>query len=198
MADEIGAAKPMSSAEEQLADSWVDGDRPMLTGPVVLVDYDERWPQLYRREAERISGVLGDRMLLVEHVGSTSVPGLPAKPIIDIVLVVAVSADEPAYLPALQAAGYRLVIREPDWYQQRVLKGPDTNVNLHVFSAGCAEVERMLAFRDRLRAHDGDRDLYLRIKRELATRDWTYIQNYADAKTDVVTDILRRADAGAG
>jgi len=96
MADEIGAAKPMSSAEEQLADSWVDGDRPMLTGPVVLVDYDERWPQLYRREAERISGVLGDRMLLVEHVGSTSVPGLPAKPIIDIVLVVAVSADEPA------------------------------------------------------------------------------------------------------
>ncbi len=198
MADEIGAAKPMSSAEEQLADSWVDGDRPMLTGPVVLVDYDERWPQLYRREAERISGVLGDRMLLVEHVGSTSVPGLPAKPIIDIVLVVAVSADEPAYLPALQAAGYRLVIREPDWYQQRVLKGPDTNVNLHVFSAGCAEVERMLAFRDRLRAHDGDRDLYLRIKRELATRDWTYIQNYADAKTDVVTDILRRAGAGAG
>ena len=198
MADEIGAAKPMPSAEEQLADSWVDGDRPMLTGPVVLVDYDERWPQLYRREAERISGVLGDRMLLVEHVGSTSVPGLPAKPIIDIVLVVAVSADEPAYLPALQAAGYRLVIREPDWYQQRVLKGPDTNVNLHVFSAGCAEVERMLAFRDRLRAHDGDRDLYLRIKRELATRDWTYIQNYADAKTDVVTDILRRAGAGAG
>ena len=96
MADEIGAAKPMPSAEEQLADSWVDGDRPMLTGPVVLVDYDERWPQLYRREAERISGVLGDRMLLVEHVGSTSVPGLPAKPIIDIVLVVAVSADEPA------------------------------------------------------------------------------------------------------
>jgi len=98
----------------------------------------------------------------------------------------------------LQAAGYRLVIREPDWYQQRVLEGPDTNVNLHVFSAGCAEVERMLAFRDRLRAHDGDRDLYLRTKRELATRDWTYIQNYADAKTDVVTDILRRAGAGAG
>ncbi len=177
---------------------WVDGDRPKLTGPVVLVDYDERWPELYQREADRISDLLGDGVLLIEHVGSTAVPGLAAKPIIDIILVVANSADELAYLPALQAAGYRLVIREPGWHQHRVLKGPDTNVNLHVFSAGCPEVERMLAFRDWLRTHDTDRELYDRTKRELATRDWTYIQNYADAKTDVVTDILRRAGAVAG
>ncbi len=193
MADEIGAAKPALYTEEQLAAIWVGGDPPKLTGPVVLVDYDECWPQLYQREAERITGLLGDGVLLIEHVGSTAVPGLAAKPIIDINLVVADSADEPAYLAALQAAGYRLVIREPDWYQHRALKGPDTNVNLHVFSVGCPEVERMLVFRDRLRTHDADRDLYARAKRELATRDWTFIQNYADAKTDVVTDILRRA-----
>ena len=198
MADEVGAAKRVPSTEQQRAASWVDGDRPKLSGPVVLVDYDERWPLLYRQEADRIGSLLGGRVLLIEHVGSTSVPGLAAKPVIDIVLAVADSADEPAYLPALQAAGYRLVIREPDWYQHRVLKGPDTNVNLHVFSAGCPEVERMVAFRDWLRTHDADRDLYARTKRELATRGWTYIQSYADAKTDGVTDILRRAGAATG
>jgi GrpB-like predicted nucleotidyltransferase (UPF0157 family) len=123
------------------------------------------------------------------------VPGLAAKPIIDIVLKVPDSADEPAYLPALEAVGYRLVIREPHWYQHRVFKGPDTNINLHVFSANCPEAQRMLIFRDWLRSHEVDRQLYAASKRELANRSWTYIQNYADAKTDVVTQILRRAAA---
>ena len=195
MAEETGPVKPARYTDEQLAEIWVDGGPPRLSGPVVLVDYDESWPRLYEREAERIRDVLGPRVLLIEHVGSTSVPGLAAKPIIDIDLVVADSGDEAAYLPALQAAGYRLVIREPDWYQHRVLKGPGTNVNLHVFSAGCPEVERMVAFRDWLRAHDADRDLYARTKRQLAGREWTYVQNYADAKTHVVTDIMRRATA---
>ena len=103
---------------------------------------------------------------------------------------------EPAYLPALEAAGYELVIREPDWYEHRCLKGPDTKVNLHVYPAGCPEVERNLAFRDRLRADAADRDLYARTKRELATRPWTYVQQYADAKTEVITEILRRAGPG--
>ena len=91
------------------------------------------------------------RVLRLEHVGSTSIPGLAAKPIIDIVLVVADSADEAAYVPALEAAGYVLRIREPGWFEHRVLNGPDTKVNLHVFSDGCPEIGRMLAFRDRLR-----------------------------------------------
>jgi GrpB-like predicted nucleotidyltransferase (UPF0157 family) len=107
--------------------------------------------------------------------------------------VVADSADEVNYLPALETAGYRPVIREPDWYEHRCLKGPDTKVNLHVYSKGCPEVERNLAFRDWLRAHDVDRDLYARTKRELASREWTYIQQYADAKTQIVTEILQRA-----
>jgi GrpB-like predicted nucleotidyltransferase (UPF0157 family) len=148
------------------------------------------------RAAARIRGALGERVEQLEHIGSTSVPGLAAKPIIDILLIVPDSSDEPAWLPDLEAAGYLLVIREPDWHQHRCLKGPDTNVNLHVYSPGCPEIERYLLFRDRLRGHPEDRDHYQRVKRELAERDWTYVQEYADAKTEVVEGIIARARAG--
>jgi len=121
------------------------------------------------------------------------VPGLAAKPVIDITLVVRDSSDEPAYVPDMEAAGYRLTIREPEWFEHRLFKGPDTNVNLHVFSPGCQEIERMVGFRDWLRTHPEDRDLYLRTKRELSTRTWAYVQNYADAKTEVVEAIAARA-----
>src|SRR5262249_24882897 len=141
----------------------------------------------------RIRRALGRRALLVEHVGSTSVPGLAAKPVIDIILVVDDSSDEPAYVPPLEAEGYTLRIREPDWHEHRVLKGPDTNVNLHVFSDRCIEVERMLAFRDWLRAHTEDRYLYEDEKSRLARKEWKYVQNYADAKSNVVQQILARS-----
>jgi GrpB-like predicted nucleotidyltransferase (UPF0157 family) len=163
-----------------------------------LAEYDPEWPRLFEREAGRIRAALVERALLLEHVGSTSVPGLAAKPLIDILLVVPDSANEPAYVPALEAAGYRLTIREPDWYQHRLFKGPDTNVNVHTFSPGCVEVERMLRFRDWLRTHSDDRERYERAKRELAAQTWQYVQNYADAKTKVVEAILARAEAGPG
>lgn len=162
---------------------------------IELAGYDEEWPRLFEREAARIRGALGPKALQVEHVGSTSVPGLAAKPIVDIVLVVANSSVEEAYVPELEAAGYVLQIREPDWFEHRLFKGPDTNVNLHTFSDGCEEIDPMLAFRDWLRAHDDDRDLYLNAKRELATREWKYVQNYADAKSAIVTEILERASS---
>ena len=169
------------------------GELQPLAGKVEIADYDARWPQLFDREAARIRAALTDRALLLEHVGSTAVPGLPAKPRIDILLVVASSPDEPAYVPALEAAGYVLRIREPSWHEHRLLRGPDTAINLHVFSRGCPEIERMLRFRDWLRTSEADRDLYARTKRELAQRDWKYTQDYADAKTAVVADILTRA-----
>jgi GrpB-like predicted nucleotidyltransferase (UPF0157 family) len=103
------------------------------------------------------------------------------------------STDEPGYVPDMEAAGYVLRIREPEWFEHRVFKGPDTNVNLHVFSAGCEEVDRMLLFRDHLRSNEPDRELYARGKRELAARDWKYVQQYADAKTAVVEEIMGRA-----
>jgi len=133
----------------------------------------------------------------LEHVGSTAVPGLAAKPIIDIMLVVPDSGDELAYVPDLGAAGYALVIREVERQQHRVFKGPDTNVNLHVYSPGSPEIERYLIFRDRLRSDPADRERYQRVKRELARRDWRYVQQYADAKTEVVEEIIARAQGQA-
>ena len=174
------------------ATAWVAGTRPRLDGPVVLAAYDPAWPGLFERDATRVRAALGEHTVLLEHVGSTSVPGLAAKPVIDILLVVPDSADEPAYVPPLEAAGYRLVIREPHWHEHRLFKGPDTNVNLHTFSPGSAEVRRMLAFRDRLRTNADDRALYESTKRELAARTWAYVQDYADAKGAVVEAILRR------
>ncbi len=181
----------MSTGESRLEFAGDDE----LRRHVELVGYDAGWPALFAREEERIRGALGPAALLVEHAGSTSVPGLAAKPCIDIVLAVPDSAAEPSYLPALEAAGYVLRIREPDWFEHRVLKGPDTNVNLHVFSDGCAEVDRMLLFRDWLRRSDADRDRYERAKRELARRTWRHVQHYADAKGPVVQEIMARATA---
>jgi GrpB-like predicted nucleotidyltransferase (UPF0157 family) len=179
--------------EDELRASLVGG--PPSSGPVVLVDYDPDWPRLFAREEERIRDALGSRALLIEHAGSTSVPGLAAKPVIDIVLVVADSADEAAYLPALKAAGYVLRVREPEWFEHRLLKGPDTSVNVHVFSPDSPEIERMLLFRDWLRRNEADRALYERAKRELAQKEWEYVQHYANAKSDVVEQIIARARA---
>jgi GrpB-like predicted nucleotidyltransferase (UPF0157 family) len=178
--------------EEQIRAHTIDQLLP-LSSKIQIVEYDPRWPDLFRREGDRIRATLGDCARLIEHVGSTSVPGLPAKPVIDIVLVVVNSADEAAYVPPLEAAGYVLRIREADWFEHRMFNGPDTDVNLHVFSAGCREIDRMLRFRDWLRQHTADRDLYARTKRALAKEDWKYVQNYADAKTAVVEEILGRA-----
>jgi GrpB-like predicted nucleotidyltransferase (UPF0157 family) len=178
--------------EEQIRAHTIGELRP-LSGRIVIVEYDPRWPGLFDREADRLRAVLGPRALRIEHTGSTSVPGLAAKPIIDMLLAVAESADEPAYVPDLEAAGYTLRIREPDWYEHRMFKGPDTDINLHVFSRGCPEIDRVLLFRDRLRSHAGDRELYERTKWALAREDWKYVQNYADAKTAVIEEILARA-----
>jgi GrpB-like predicted nucleotidyltransferase (UPF0157 family) len=163
------------------------------TAPIEIRDYDPAWPALYEREAARVRAALGDRVVRIEHVGSTSVPGLPAKPIIDVGLEVPNSAVEEEYVPAVAAAGYVLRIREPEWFEHRLFRGPDTSVNLHVFSAGCEEFERMLLFRDRLRASAVDRGRYAAVKRELAAREWKYTQQYADAKTAVVEEIIAAA-----
>jgi len=171
------------------------GELKPLDRNIRLVEYDPQWPLMFQHEAERIRAALGARALRIEHAGSTSVPGLAAKPIIDIILEVADSSKENSYVPALEAAGYVLRIREPDWNQHRMFKGPDIELNLHVYTSGCEEISRMLAFRDWLRVDDADRELYERTKRELAEEKWKYTQDYADAKTAVVAEILTRAQA---
>jgi len=184
----------MPSREDELQAVTI-GAPNRVDGPIVLAEYDPAWAVLYEREAERVHATLGSRVRLLEHAGSTSVPGLAAKSIIDMVLAVADSADEAAYVPQLESAGYVLRIREPDWHEHRLFKGPETNINLHTFSDGSSEINRMLAFRHRLRTHDDERDLYLATKRELAARHWTYVQDYADAKGEVVEGIIARAVA---
>jgi len=168
---------------------------PATTVEIELVEYDPSWPALYEREATRITDALRERAILLEHVGSTAVPGLAAKPRIDIVLVVADTRDEGRYVAALEAAGYALRIREPDWHEHRLFKGVAPDVNLHVFSQGCSEVGRMIRFRDHLRVDEHDRFLYEQTKRKLATRRWGSVQDYADAKTSVVDAISDRAAA---
>jgi GrpB-like predicted nucleotidyltransferase (UPF0157 family) len=190
MTEHSRAFKPMTA--EEIAQATV-GTVERLTKPIEIADYDPEWPALFERERARIESTLGDRALMIEHVGSTSVPELAAKPRIDILLVVQNSGDEPAYACDLESAGYTLRIREPHWHEHRVFKGPDTDVNLHVFSPGCVEIERMLGFRDWLRTHPGDRERYERTKRDLASQPWEFTQNYADAKTAVVEEIIARA-----
>ena len=112
-------------------------------------------------------------------------------------LAVADSADEQAYVPALEAAGYVLRVREPDWFEHRLFKGPDTDINLHVFTVGSAEIDQMLMFRDWLRADEADRDAYLRVKRDLAKRTWRHVQHYADSKTAIVQQVMARARAAS-
>ena len=169
------------------------GERTPLNSTVCLAPYDLDWTKQFSLHAGQIRDALSEGVLLLEHVGSTSVPGLWAKPIIDMVLAVSNSADEPSYVPALEARGFVLRIREPDWFQHRLLKAPDIAGNLHVFSMGCEEVNRMLMFRDWLRTHDDDRRLYDETKRRLAAQTWEETQHYADAKSEVVREMLGRA-----
>jgi len=130
-------------------------------------------------------------------VGSTSVPGLAAKPIGDILLVVEDSGDEDAYLPALEAAGYVLRVREPDFEEHRMLRTPEKDVHVHVLSPNSRAVERLLLLRNYLRHNQEDRELYAGTKRELASRDWPSMQHYAGAKTGIVEDVIARASRSA-
>lgn len=177
--------------ERRLAQVTIGGPE-RLSGRVEIAEYDPGWPGRYEREAARVHGALGAKVLRLEHVGSTSVPWLPAKPVIDIVLEVPDTASEPQYVPDLEEAGFVLRIREPDWFEHRLFGVSSGEVNLHVFSRGCTETGRMLSFRDRLRADVADRDLYARTKRDLASREWTFMQQYADAKGEVVSAIMSR------
>jgi len=181
--------------DDEFLQNYVGTPPKELNDQILLSEYDSKWPDLFLREAKRIRAILGSGALMVEHVGSTSVPGLAAKPIIDILLVVQNSVNEAEYVPLLESHGYVLRIREPHWHEHRVFKGPDIDINLHVFSRDNSEVERMLVFRDWLRSHPKDRELYLQKKRELAGRKWKYVQYYADAKSEIVEEIIRRAES---
>ena len=174
---------------DQVASVRVGGPKPR---DIRVVPYDAGWPAAYEGIAVLVRAALGDRVLDLSHVGSTSVPGLAAKPVIDVDLTVADSADEAAYLPDLEAAGFVLRIREPDWEQHRLLTDPDLTTNLHVFSPGSPELARHVVFRDWLRTHDADRAAYASLKSELGTRGFTDGMDYNNHKAALVYDIYER------
>jgi GrpB-like predicted nucleotidyltransferase (UPF0157 family) len=168
----------------------VVGGQPPLT--VGLHAHDPAWAETYIAHRRRILEAVGDAALAVEHIGSTSVPGLAAKPIVDVVLVVADITAEEDHVERLVAAGYDLRVREPG---HRLVRTPARDVHVHVYEEGDPAVEAYLLLRDRLRSDAADRDLYERTKRELMTRRWETMDAYADAKTAVIQGILARARA---
>jgi GrpB-like predicted nucleotidyltransferase (UPF0157 family) len=178
---------------------WVGGYRPRRD--IRVVDPDPAWPDSFAGLAARIRAALGDRALAVEHVGSTSVAGLPAKPIIDIDLTVADSADESAYVPALENAGFQLVVREPWWQEHRCFVHDEPRCNLHVFSPDAAEPVRHRIFRDWLRMHPDDLALYRDSKlaaAAAANAAGEHVMEYNARKESVIREIYDRAFRAAG
>ncbi len=165
------------------------------SAPVEVVAPDPAWPAAFEGVRVRIQAALGDRALVVEHVGSTAVPGLWAKPVIDVDVTVPDSADEPAWLPDLEAAGFELRVREPEWEEHRCLRGESPAANVHVFSPGAREPQRHRAFRDWLRTHDEDRAAYGEVKRAVAARGFSDGMLYNNEKAWVVYDLYEKVFA---
>jgi GrpB-like predicted nucleotidyltransferase (UPF0157 family) len=159
---------------------------------LVLLDHDPAWSVAYAVQERRIRDALGPAAVQVEHIGSTSVPGLAAKPIIDVLVTVGDLTAEEDYLDQLLDAGYVLRVREPG---HRLVRTPARDVHVHVMTAGDEAADDYLLFRDRLRSDPDDRALYERTKRDLVQRDWPDMDAYADAKTEVVLAIKERARA---
>ncbi|KAI1119020.1 GrpB domain protein [Nemania sp. NC0429] len=179
----------------EYAESDVEWISTRSAKPIKIVDYKPEWPAIFADLERRIRQALGDRAIVVEHVGSTSVPGLAAKDVIDIDLVVADPADEDSYVPHLQAAGFHFLLREPAWYQHRLFYLDDPYTNIHIFGADSPELVRHRLFRDWLREHEDDCARYMAAKREaaeLASAAGENVEQYNDRKESVLREILGR------
>lgn len=156
---------------------------------IAIADYDPVWPGRFERERDRIAAALGERALRIEHVGSTAVPGLGAKPIVDVLVAVA-EPEDVSLAAALEGAGYELRVREPG---HRMFRTPARDVHVHLWAQSDPEIARTLRLRDRLRADAADRAAYERLKRDLASREWRDMNEYAEAKSPLIEEILGRS-----
>jgi GrpB-like predicted nucleotidyltransferase (UPF0157 family) len=191
MNEEMSGRHRRSGGElDRYLDSVLIGGREPVA--LVITDYDSAWPARFAELEARIGLALGDAALAVEHIGSTSVPRLAAKPIIDVLVVVADLEDESSYVPALVDAGFVLRVREA---AHRMFRTPDRDVHIHVYSSGDQAISDYLDLRDWLRVDESDRALYAGVKRDLARRPWPDMNHYADAKSDVIEQVLGRARA---
>lgn len=193
----MSAASTTKSTPLERDRSLIEQISHRLDKPIAIIEYDPIWPDKFSRVYQRIQRALGDRALAIEHIGSTSVPGLPAKAVIDIDLVIADPTHEVEYVPALEAAGFQFVFREPFWYDHRFFGLGEPYANVHVFAPECPEHLRHVAFRDWLRGCEADRLLYASVKREAAEvtrQDGGTVMDYNDRKAFVIQDILSRMD----
>ena len=172
-----------------------DADEWLIGGPeareVVIAEYCAEWVARFDIERAKIAAAL-PHAVAIEHVGSTSVPGLGAKPIVDIQVEVD-GLNETRDIPPLESAGYVLRVREPNHLMVRT---PELDVHVHLW-AESEDLDRHLLFRDWLRENADDRAKYEAVKRELATRTWLDMNEYAYAKSDVIIDITSRAESWA-
>jgi GrpB-like predicted nucleotidyltransferase (UPF0157 family) len=185
-----GEDRPSGAELDRYLDDVLIGGREHVT--VVVSDYDSAWPARFDELKARLGAALGEVALAVEHIGSTSVPGLAAKPIIDVLLVVADVDDEASYVTGLEGAGFVLRVREVG---HRMVRTPDKGVHVHVYGSGDQAITDYLDLRDWLRTDESDRALYAQVKRELAERPWSDMNHYADAKSEVIQEVLGRARA---
>jgi GrpB-like predicted nucleotidyltransferase (UPF0157 family) len=182
----------LTNLDAKLDEVLVGGREPAR---LQVVDYDPAWPVRFGAERERLRVALGARARRIEHIGSTAVPGLAAKPIVDILVEIDRLDEDPGFCDSLQEAGYELRVREPD---HRMFRTPARDVHVHFWLTGSDDIARHLVFRDWLRTHPEDRRLYERTKRELATRFWPDMNYYAEAKTPVIAEITARARSSGG
>ena len=167
--------------------------------PITIIEPKPEWPQRFEEIKNRLQKALGSFLIEVAHSGSTSVPGLPAKDIIDIDLTLKDAADEESYVKLLENAGFRFLLREPGWHQHRffVEDWPDAyHVNLHVWGPNCPEVIRHRIFRDWLLKTPSDLQLYAKVKREAAEQAviaGDSMMDYTQRKDKTIQEILERA-----
>lgn len=179
------------------------------TGYVLrIVEHDPAWAERYAELEQQLRDALGEVLIEVQHIGSTSVPGLPAKPIVDVDVVVPDPDDEQAYVPALESIGLVHWLTEPDWHRHRLFKMlTEPRVHVHVFGPDCPEVVRHRMFRDWLRTHPEDRERYAAAKRAALAQVDTpgadhgvlgFGMRYNTVKEPVVREIYDRMFRSAG
>lgn len=185
LAIEVTRFEPGDPAENP----WVEGAPRMEE--IAVVPYDPVWSQIYERVRNEIEGVLGSRVVAVEHIGSTAVPGLSAKPVIDIDLIISDPDQEEDYLPQLTELGFVLTIRERSWYRHRMLRRSSPRVNLHVFPPDSPEHIRHKLFRDWLRTNQTARAQYAAVKKQ-ASKGMDTVAGYNERKHAVVHEIYHQ------
>lgn len=163
---------------------------------VEVVPHDPRWRDAFEAEAKRVAAALGENVVAVHHIGSTAIPDIYAKPVVDLLVEVRDVAGVDGRSPAMEALGYEVMgefgIHGRRYFRKDDREGIRTH-NIHAFEAGSAEVGRHLAFRDYMIAHPGDAQRYSELKRRLAEEHPRSLDAYMDGKDGFIKEMDGRA-----